>query len=59
MPWGTERHADQVIQVKDLSSFQVDITAFSPMNWNGRVQLTVLMEDTGVHTQAKVIIRKF
>lgn len=57
MPWGTRRQADQVIQVLDLAEFEIPLASYAPENWSGRVQLTVMMQNAGVNTRAKVIIR--
>jgi hypothetical protein len=57
MPWGTERQADQVVQVDNFTGFQLDPASYAPENWSGRVIVTFLMQDTGAHTRAKITLR--
>jgi len=57
MPWGTQRQADEVVHAPDLSTFQIDVAAHAPPGWNGRVQLTVIMQNAGIGSRAKVSIR--
>ncbi|MEP6988270.1 MAG: hypothetical protein ABI970_21880, partial [Chloroflexota bacterium] len=56
LPWGTRRSADQVLAVENLAQFYVDITAFAPVDWSGRAQITFLMQNTGAQTRAKIIL---
>jgi len=56
--WGTQRAPDHVVRVADLSQFRVDLAALAPPQWTGRVQMTVLMQNTGRGTRAKVTVRR-
>ena len=58
MPWGTKRKEDQAILVKDLSDFHIPLKKYAPADWTGRVQLTLLLENTGQETRAKFSIRQ-
>ncbi len=57
MPWGTERAADQVIELESLSDFQLSPARHAPADWSGRVVVTFMLQNTGAHTRAKVIVR--
>lgn len=57
MPWGTRQQADHVIQVPDLAEFEITLASYAPENWSGRAQITVIMQNAGVSTRAKVVIR--
>lgn len=54
MPWGTKLQADQVIQVADLQGFDVELAANAPANWNGKATITLIMQNAGEGTRAKV-----
>ena len=57
-PWGTKRQPDQVFAVDDLSNMRLEPAQYAPKDWNGRLILTVMMQNTGAGTRAKVRIRR-
>lgn len=58
LPWGTKRQADKIIKVDNLGLLEFAPADYAPNNWNGRAILSFVMQNTGPHTRAKVIIRK-
>jgi len=57
MPWGTKRLPDEVIQIQDLSNFEIDLISDAPANWSGRAIISFEMQNTGAHTRARVVIK--
>ncbi len=57
MPWGTKRQPDQVVAVVNLASFQIKPAEYAPANWRGRVQITFILQNSGVGTRAQIIVR--
>ena len=58
MPWGTLRQADTAIRIRDFSHFQIKPHTYAPQGWTGRVQITFLMQNTGIGTRAKFRLSK-
>ena len=58
MPWGTERRADEVVEMDGLSTVQLEPALYAPEGWSGRLILTLLMQNTGAGTRAKISIRR-
>lgn len=58
MPWGTQRHPDRVIEVKDFAHFDVALAAQAPAHWSGRAQITVILQNAGEGVKAKATIRQ-
>jgi hypothetical protein len=58
MPWGTKRQADRVIAVTELSQFSVSPADRAPQGWNGKAQITFLMQNTGQQTRSKFSLRR-
>lgn len=56
MPWGTKRLPDEVIQIQDLSNFEIDLISDAPANWSGRAIISFEMQNTGANTRAKVVV---
>ena len=56
-PWGTGRPADEVVETYDMSMMRIEPVRLAPEGWNGRLILTVMMQNTGAGTRAKVRIR--
>lgn len=56
-PWGLKEDLDQVVEVPDLSKFQVPLRRYAPARWNGTVHLSFYLRDTGPDTQAKFTVR--
>ncbi len=56
VPWGTGRQADRVIRAPDVAEFSIEVAALAPAGWSGRAQLTVIMQNTGPGTRAKVSV---
>lgn len=57
VPWGTQRPADQVIELPDLADFQLSPVVFAPQGWSGRLIMTLMLRNTGAGTRAKVFVR--
>ena len=57
-PWGTERRADEIVELDDLSVMRMEPARFAPEGWSGRLILTLMMQNTGAATRAKVVIRR-
>ncbi|MCY4061265.1 MAG: hypothetical protein OXG53_02735 [Chloroflexi bacterium] len=57
-PWGTERQADEIVELDDLSMMRLEPARFAPAGWNGRLIITFMMQNTGAATRAKVVIRR-
>ena len=57
-PWGTGRLPDRVECVDNLARFPIDLAAWAPQGWDGRAQITCVMEDTGPGTRAKIVLRR-
>ena len=53
IPWGTQRQADAVVRIPDFARFTINPRTYAPKGWTGRVQMTFLMQNTGVGTRAK------
>ena len=47
LPWGTQRHPDEVIEVPDINDFTIELAAHKPDNFNRRVMLTCEMNEIG------------
>ncbi len=56
MPWGTGRQPDHIVSVANLARFTVDVTALAPIGWDGRVQLTFILQNAGRGTRAKIVV---
>lgn len=56
VPWGTGMQAYRIIRVPDFSCFEVTPVEQAPPGWDGRVQITFLMQNTGKDTKAKFIL---
>jgi hypothetical protein len=57
VPWGTKLQADRMIRVPDFSCFQVAPAEEAPPGWNGRIQITFLMQNSGKGTKAKFTLK--
>ena len=57
MPWGTERPADQVVALDDLTNIQLAAASYAPAGWSGRLIITFMMQNSGAETRAKVVVR--
>jgi hypothetical protein len=57
MPWGTKSQATQVIAVPNLASFAVNPGTYAPVGWNGRVQMTFLLQNSGVGTRMSTAVQ--
>ncbi len=57
-PWGTERQADEIVELDDLSLMRLEPSLFAPEGWSGRLILTLMMQNIGAATRAKVRIRR-
>lgn len=57
MPWGTERQPEQVVELGDLSGFQLSPSQFAPAGWSGRLIMSFMMQNTGAHTRAKIALQ--
>ena len=57
VPWGTEQQADEAVKVPDLARFALDLRAHAPAGWQGKAHITYLMQNAGVGTRAKIILR--
>ena len=44
--------------MEDLSNMRLEPAGFAPEGWNGRLILTLMMQNTGNGTRAKVRIRR-
>lgn len=53
VPWGTERAADEVITVADLSQFTLSPAEYAPERWTGRVQISFILHNAGPGTRVK------
>jgi hypothetical protein len=56
-PWGTRRQADETVAVPNMASFQIKPRMFAPANWDGRAEITFVMQNSGQGTRAKMIVR--
>jgi hypothetical protein len=57
IPWGTKKEADEIISVDDLAKFKITLKEHSPENWKGKAHITFIMQNGGVGTRAKIILR--
>ncbi len=57
-PWGTERRAEQIVELDDLSMTRLEPALYAPAGWSGRLIMTLMMQNTGAATRAKVVIRR-
>ena len=55
-PFGTKQQADKIVQV-DLNNFVLVPSQYAPTNWNGKVLITYVMENTGKNSRAKFKLR--
>lgn len=53
VPWGTQRTADQVVNV-NLSDFTFNPTTYAPAGWNGRVTINYMLQNAGAGTRVAV-----
>lgn len=58
VPWGTGRRADEVVEMADLSTMRLEPSFYAPAGWGGRIILSLMMQNTGAGTRAKVRIRR-
>ncbi len=58
LPWGTKGLPEQVIEVTDLSNFEIKPAMYAPQDWNGRAIISFEMQNTGANTRAKVVVIK-
>lgn len=58
VPWGTRRAPDEAVAVSSLKHFSVQLSKYAPMQWNGRIILSYVLQATGQGTRVKVTIRK-
>jgi hypothetical protein len=58
MPWGTKKKADRVLKVNDFSKFNISLKENAPPNWKGKAHISFIMQNAGVGTRAKIILRK-
>lgn len=52
VPYGTKQQANRAILVPELADFSVELAKYAPVGATGRVQLTYVMQNTGVGTRA-------
>lgn len=45
--FGTQLQANQVVQVSNLSNFQVNLAQYAPSGWSGRAQITYIFQNAG------------
>lgn len=57
-PWGTERSADEIVALDDMLVMRLEPARFAPEGWSGRLIMTLMMQNTGAATRAKVRIRR-
>ena len=57
MPWGTKRRADRAVAVPNLARFTIAPARYAPPGWDGRVQLTFILQDAGTGTRVTGTIR--
>jgi len=57
MPWGTKKQADKIIAVNDISGFRIGLKENAPAGWTGKAHITYIMQNTGVGTRAKIMLR--
>jgi len=57
-PWGTERQADDIVELDDLSMMRLEPALYAPEGWSGRLIMTMMMQNTGAATRAKIRIRR-
>ena len=59
LPWGTKRLPDQVINVNDLSGFQINLAEYAPKRWDSKhVVFSFEMQNAGVHARVKIKVDK-
>ncbi|MBN1362238.1 MAG: hypothetical protein JW993_16705 [Sedimentisphaerales bacterium] len=58
MPWGTKRQADEVVAVEDLAAFEIGLKQHAPENWQGKAQITFILQNAGAGARAKIILRR-
>ena len=56
-PWGTQKQADEVIAVEDLSAFQIPLNENAPSEWKGKAHIGFIMHNAGSGTRAKINMR--
>ena len=55
--WGTHLPPDHVVRVPSLKSFNLPVQSHAPDNWDGKVLISLSMQNTGVGTRAKIRMR--
>jgi hypothetical protein len=57
MPWGTKRSPDNDFLVENLDKFSLRLADHAPATWNGKIQITAIMDNVGPHAGARVRLR--
>ncbi len=57
-PWGTLKEAEMDLKVKDFSEFNLRLKENAPAGWKGKGHIAFIMQNTGIGTRAKFMIRK-
>lgn len=55
--WGTQRSPDRGVSVSDIADMVVPLRELAPEDWDGTVQITAIMTDTGPATRARIVLR--
>jgi hypothetical protein len=46
------------VAAPNLASFQIRPKEYAPANWSGRAQITIILQNSGVGTRAKITVRQ-
>jgi hypothetical protein len=57
VPWGSRKSPNQVIAVKDLADFPVELRQNAPTNWSGKAHISFIMQNAAPGTRAKITLR--
>lgn len=58
MPWGTKSRPGRAIEVDDLANMRLEPALYAPDGWGGRLIMTLMMQNTGAGSRAKVRFRR-
>jgi len=56
-PWGTKTIPSKIVNLTDLSKFNINIKSEAPNDWDGRVIISFQMQDCGNGSEAKFILK--
>ncbi len=46
-----------MVAVNDLAAFEIGLRDYAPDNWQGKAQITFILQNAGAAARAKIILR--